>query len=114
MTETKETSQKFLGTYFDLDAVHRIVRVTEIFSWIVVVVYGAQLLLSVGVFFLQIARGYMVGLGFTDYAQQFLWAVEAPFRGVLYFVILQAVGKGLLILLDMEDNTRRAALRATK
>jgi hypothetical protein len=109
MTESKGTEQKFLGTYFDRDAVQRVVRVADIFSWIVAVVYGAQLILSIGVFFLQITRGYMIGLGFTDYAQQFLWAVEAPFRGVLYFVILQAVGKALLILLDMEENTRRAA-----
>jgi hypothetical protein len=109
MTESKETAQKFLGTYFDRDAVHRVARVADIFSWIVAVVYGGQLVLSVGILFLQIARGNMIGLGFTDYAQQFLWAVESPFRGVLYFVILQAVGKALLILLDMEENTRRSA-----
>jgi hypothetical protein len=109
MTETKGTSQKFFGAYFDRDAILRLVRVTDIFSWIVVVVYGAQLIVSVGVFFLQTARGMMAGPGFTDYAQQFLWAIETPFRGVLYFVILQAVGRALLILLDVEENTRRAS-----
>jgi hypothetical protein len=29
--------------------------------------------------------------------------------GIFYFFGLQAVSKGLLIFLDMEDNTRRAA-----
>jgi hypothetical protein len=39
---------------------------------------------------------------FSPYLQQ-------PLPGVFYFFALQAVSKGLLIFLDMEDNTRRAA-----
>jgi hypothetical protein len=39
---------------------------------------------------------------FTPYLQQ-------PLPGLFYFFGLQAVSKGLLIFLDMEDNTRRAA-----
>jgi hypothetical protein len=29
--------------------------------------------------------------------------------GIVYFFALQAIAKALLILMDMEDNTRRAA-----
>jgi hypothetical protein len=32
-----------------------------------------------------------------------------PIPGVLYFFALQAISKILLILLDVEDNTRRGA-----
>jgi hypothetical protein len=32
-----------------------------------------------------------------------------PLPGVFYFFGLQGISKGMLILLDMEDNTRRAA-----
>jgi hypothetical protein len=39
---------------------------------------------------------------FTPYLQQ-------PLPGVFYFFALQGISKGLLILLDVEDNTRRAA-----
>jgi hypothetical protein len=58
---------------------------------------------------LQAARGFMVGMGPTDLAQNVLYIVERPLHGVLYFALLQALSKGLLILLDMEENTRRAA-----
>jgi len=39
---------------------------------------------------------------FTPYLQQIL-------PGLFYFFGLQGISKGMLILLDMEDNTRRAA-----
>jgi hypothetical protein len=49
--------------------------------------------------------------GLTDYAQQFLWIFQPALPGLWYFIGLQAVGKLLLIFMDMEDNTRRAASR---
>jgi len=84
-------------------------RLAVLFSWIVVVVYGSQFALSVLVYFLQLVRGQNYGLGPTDYVQQLLWLVEQPFRGVVYFVALQALGKILLMFMDIEVNTRRAA-----
>jgi hypothetical protein len=99
----------FLGTYFDRDSVLLLARVAVIFSWIVVAVYGGQLVLSTLVYILQIVRGQVYALGPTDFAQQILWLVETPFRGVVYFVALQAIAKILLIFMDIEDNTRRAA-----
>ena len=107
MTETK--NEKFMGTYFDRDSVVRVSRWAEILSWVVAGVYALDLLLAVGVFVLQYVRGFWAGLGPTDVFTNLLYIVERPFRGVVYFIALQAIGKALLILMDMEDNTRRAA-----
>ena len=104
----EQPSSSFLGTYFDRDSVLNLANLTTFFSWIVVVVYGAQLILSVLVFVLQVMRGQIYLLGPTDYAQQILFVVEQPFRGVVYFAALQALSKILLIFMDIEDNTRRA------
>jgi hypothetical protein len=109
MDENKERGNGFLGTYFDRSVVLRIVRGAEIASWVVLVVYGLQLLLSATVFILSITRGFMQGLGFTDYFQQILFVLEQPFRGIVYFLGLQALAKILLMFMDIEDNTRRAA-----
>jgi hypothetical protein len=104
----------FLGTYFNRDSVLKLSRLAVIFSWIVVAVYVGQLALSVLVYILQLARGQVYALGFTDYAQQILNIVEQPFRGAVYFVALQALSKILLIFMDVEDNTRRAARSNSK
>ena len=109
MDENQEKRPGFAGTYFDRSIVLRIVRVAEISSWVVLVVYAAQLLLSATVFVLTIARGFMQWAGFTDIAQQLLFVLEQPFRGIVYFVGLQAIAKILLMFMDIEDNTRRAA-----
>jgi len=109
MAEPKKTREAFLGTYFDRDAVIRIARVINILAWAVAAIYALDLVLGLGVFTLQIVRGFMFMPGFTDYAQQVLYILERPLHGVLYFAAMQAISKGLLILLDLEENTRRAA-----
>ena len=106
MTEEKP---RFLGTYFDRDAVIRMARVIAILSWAVAAIYAADLVISVGVWVLQYIRHIIVPLGFTDFAQQMLFIFERPLHGILYFAAMQAVSKGLLMLLDIEDNTRRMA-----
>jgi len=45
----------------------------------------------------------------TDFMQQLLWQVQPSLAGLIFFATLQAIALGLLILLDIEDNTRRAA-----
>jgi hypothetical protein len=103
----------FLGTYFNKDSVLRIVQGLKILAWIILVIYGGQLVLSIGVNFLQILRGFWVGMSFTDGAQNFLYAFEQPLHGVVYSFALWGISQLLLIFLDIEDNTRRAA-RAMK
>jgi hypothetical protein len=104
-----EQNERFLGTYFDRDAVLRMARVIAILSWVVAGIYIFDVVLSGGILFLQYVRHLIMPGGFTDIAQQFLFIVERPLHGALYFAAMQAVSKGLMILLDLEDNTRRAA-----
>ena len=109
MSESNESKTNFAGTYFDRDAVVKVSRWGEILSWVVAVVYAVDLLAALGVFVLQYVRGFWAGLGFSDVFMNALYIVERPFRGIIYFIALQAISKALLILMDMEDNTRRAA-----
>jgi hypothetical protein len=108
MSESQNNAVGFMGTYFDSSVVLRIVRVAEISSWVVLVVYAAQLLLSAGVFVLSYVRGFMPP-GITNILQQILFTLEQPFRGIVYFIGLQSIAKILLMFMDIEQNTRRAA-----
>jgi hypothetical protein len=107
MDEAKH--EKFMGTFFDRDIVIKLSRTGEILSWIVVGVYTVDVLLAILSLILQYLRGYMMGVGVTDLATNIVYVLERPFRGFVYFMALQAIAKILLILLDMEDNTRRIA-----
>jgi hypothetical protein len=111
MNESQEKSSGFMGTYFDKSIVLRIVRVAEISSWVVLVVYSLQLMVSALVLVLQYVRGMMQWAGFTDITQQILFVLEQPFRGIVYFIGLQAIAKILLMFMDIEANTRHAARR---
>ncbi len=99
----------FLGTFFDRDAVLRFARVFLILAWVILAVYTADVLLGLVMFGLQYARGFLSGMGFTDIFQNLLYILERPVHGILYFAVLQTLGRGLMIALDIEDNTRRAA-----
>jgi hypothetical protein len=106
-----ERNTNFLGTYFDRDDVIRTARLIAILSWVMAGIYIFDMLFSLGVFALQYMRGLIPGMGFTDILQNIIFTVERPLHGMLYFVALQVVSKGLLILLDVEDNLRRTARR---
>jgi hypothetical protein len=104
-----EKRENFRGTYFSKDTVLRLASMAKILSWVVVGVYTLEWLIQVLAMILQIARGFWTGMGFTDVAQSILSLFEQPLRGVVYFVVLQGVAEALLMFMDMEDNTRRAA-----
>ncbi|HET6846912.1 MAG TPA: hypothetical protein VFH29_08750 [Anaerolineales bacterium] len=104
-----DKERQFLGTYFDRNAVIRWSRVIQILAWVIAGIYATDLLVGTTVMVLQYARGFMVMQGPTDLMQQALYVIERPVHGILYFALLQALSKGLLIALDMEENTRRAA-----
>jgi hypothetical protein len=109
MSELNEKSKtNFAGVYFDRDSVLRLARLADIFAWLALIYYAGQSGISLTVFFLQILRGLNVFPGPTDFFQQFLWTLQPAIPGLWNFIGLQAVGKILLILMDMEDNTRRA------
>jgi hypothetical protein len=109
MTESENSKTNFAGTYFDRDSVLRLARLATIFAWASLIYYFAQVTVSLTTFILQVARGFIVLPGFTDLAQQLIWLFQPAVPALWNFIGLQAVGKLLLIFMDMEDNTRRAA-----
>jgi hypothetical protein len=109
MTESDTSKTNFAGTYFDRDSVLRLARLANIFAWAALIYYAAQVLVALTTFVLQLVRGFIVLPGYTDVAQQLIWLIQPIVPGLWNFVGMQAVGKLLLIFMDMEDNTRRAA-----
>jgi hypothetical protein len=104
-----ERRSNFAGTYFNKDAVLWISRSARVLAWVVLGVHLVQLFVSLITIVLQIVRGFWVGMGYTDMIQSFVFAFQTPLHGVVYFFALLGVAEILLIFLDIEDNTRRAA-----
>ena len=111
MSELNMKQEKFLGTYFDRGHVLRISRTAEISAWIILAIYVISWVFSLLLFSAQFFNGLFVskGMTFLDIFSFFKPYLIEPLPGVMYFFVLQSLSKGLLILLDMEDNTRRAA-----
>lgn len=99
----------FLGTYFNKGTILRISNFAKVFSWVVVGIYGFEWLIQALATLMQISRGYWTGMGVTDILQNIIPLFEQPLRGVVYFVVLQGVAQALLLFMDIEDNSRRAA-----
>jgi hypothetical protein len=111
MSESNEKQAGFLGTYFDRDGVLRLSRWADVVAWIILTVYLLTWLFSLLLYFGQYFNGLFMDKGatFLNVINMFTPYIQQPLPGVFYFFGLQAVSKGLLIFLDMEDNTRRAA-----
>ena len=105
-------SSGFLGTYFNKDAVLKLSLASKILAWAVLAFHLFQMVFSVGVNILQIARGFWVGMGITDIIQNFLYILATPLHGVVYFFALLGISQILLVFMDIEENTRRAARNA--
>jgi hypothetical protein len=109
MTDQNESKTNFAATYFEKDSILRLARLADIFAWVALAYYATQALVAAAIFILQIARGLAAPAGFTDYAQQLIWMLQPVIPGLLNFLGIQAIGKFLLILMDVEDNLRRIA-----
>ena len=111
MSALNDKQAGFLGTYFDRDGVLRLSRWADIIAWIVLTIYLLAWLFSIILFFAQYDNGLYFDKGMTllNVLNMFAPYLQQPLPGVFYFFGLQAISKGLLIFLDMEDNTRRAA-----
>jgi len=112
MSESNEKQEKFFGTYFDRDGVLRLARWADILAWVILTIYLLTWLFSLLLFMSQ----FMSGLYFEKGSQTFLSSfqifspyLQQPLPGIFYFFGLEALSKAMLILLDVEDNTRRAA-----
>ncbi|MBI4759735.1 MAG: hypothetical protein ACOYYF_04035 [Chloroflexota bacterium] len=114
MSESNETQGKFLGAYFDRDGVLRLSRWAEGTAWVVLTVYLVSWLLSVLLFIAQFSSGlfFEKGMTFLNAFGIFKPYLTEPLPGLLYFFGLQGISKVLLILLDVEDNSRRAARKS--
>jgi hypothetical protein len=111
MSEINEKQAGYLGTYFDRDGILRLSRWADIVAWIVLTIYLVSWLLSLLMFFSQFLSGLYMDKGatFLNVLNMFTPYLLQPLPGLFYFFGLEAVSKGLLIFLDMEDNTRRIA-----
>ena len=101
----------FLGTYFDRDGVLRLSRWADVVAWVILTIYLLWWLSTFIMFLGQYLNGmyFDKGASFLNVINIFSGQLQQPLPGVFYFFGLQAVSKGLLMFLDMEDNTRRAA-----
>jgi hypothetical protein len=104
MAEKGNIRPTFIGTYFNKESVLRLARWAEIISWVLMAAYVIQWGYSQWQSISNsISGGYPIDMNYT------LFSIPQLLQGVMLLIILQAVSKVLLILLDIEDNTRRAA-----
>jgi len=111
MSESNEKQEKFFGTYFERDGVLRLSRLADVAGWVVLTVYVLSWLFSLLLFIAQYSNGLFFDKGMTFLS---IFSILKPYfieplPGVIYFFVLQGISKALLIMLDMEDNSRRAA-----
>ena len=111
MSEVNEKQATFLGTYFDRDGVLRLSRWADVVAWVILTIYVLWWLSSFLGFLGQYVNGMFFDKGgtFLNVINMLASQLQQPLPGVFYFFGLQALSKSLLIFLDMEDNTRRAA-----
>jgi hypothetical protein len=111
MNRSTENRTGFLGTYFDRDAALRIARLAGILAWALLAMYVYTTLVSIGQFWFLVASGVASYEGANIFDRLSIPTLQlsqlAP--GLVYFIMLKVAQQALLILLDVEDNSRRAA-----
>lgn len=107
MTQNDRPRPVFLGTYFDRSMVLRVSRWIIILGWMVLAIslleYGYNAYLNIS------------GAVLNQYPVDFTFlalSLKGPLQGALGLALLYAAAQFLLILLDIEDNSRRAARNA--
>jgi TRAP-type C4-dicarboxylate transport system permease small subunit len=103
MAERRNDRVDFLGTYFSKESVLRLSWTANIVGWLLLVAYILEWSYSQWQsVYNSLTGGYPLDINYI------LFSLPRLLQGVMLLVILQAVSKVLLILLDIEDNTRRA------
>ena len=95
---------QFSGTYFDKDSVLRLDRWTRFIAWGVLAAY----ILDSGYSVYQAVSNAVINNYPIDLYFPFATLIHL-LQGGMLFALLQIAAKVMLILLDIEDNTRRAA-----
>jgi len=108
-----ENEQKpvFMGTYFDKSGVLTLSRWAAIAAWVALGLYTLDWLMALAAVAVQFGSGLFVEKGdfLFNFSNVFVPYLLRPLPGIVYFFILMGVSRFLLIFLDVEDNTRRAA-----
>lgn len=94
----------FFGTYFDREVVLRLERFVRIVAWGTLIIYVVES----GYNLYQSIYNWILN-GFTPDAYIFISVISRVMQGAAIFALLYVFAAMLLILLDIEDNTRRAA-----
>lgn len=113
MEQQIEKKTAFMGTYFDRDAALRFARFAGILAWVLLGMYVYTTLISMGQFWWAMTYGganYMGGNIFDRLSLPTM-PISQLTPGLVYFTMLKVAQQVLLILLDVEDNSRRAARR---
>jgi hypothetical protein len=111
MNQPTENRTGFLGTYFDRDAALRLARWAGILAWVLLAMYSYTTLVSTGQFLSLLASGAgsCSSTNIFDRLSIPTMQISQLVPGLVYFIMLKVAQQVLLILLDMEDNSRRAA-----
>ena len=111
MNQSSENRTGFLGTYFNRDAALRLARWADILAWVLLAMYAYTTLVSTGQFLSLLLSGAVsyTGTSVFDRLSIPTMQISQLVPGLVYFVMLKIAQQVLLILLDVEDNTRRTA-----
>ena len=101
--------KNFYATYFNKDTVLKFSRWAGILAWVVLVIYILTSLNSFLQFILQFATGiyYQKGMSIFDLIGFFSPYFIQIVPGFVYFFGLKFVEHASLILMDIEESTRR-------
>ncbi|HSL45631.1 MAG TPA: hypothetical protein VK897_19510 [Anaerolineales bacterium] len=111
MNQPTEKRTGFFGTYFDRDAALRLARWAGILAWVLLGMYAYTTLVSTGQFLSMLVSGVVSyeGTNIFDRLSIPTLQISQLVPGLVYFVMLKIAQQVLLILMDVEDNSRRAA-----
>lgn len=111
MNRPREDRTGFFGTYFDRDAALRLARWAGILAWVLLGMYAYTTLVSTGQFLSLLLTGVVsyANTSIFDRLSIPTLQISQLVPGLVYFVMLKIAQQILLILLDVEDNSRRAA-----
>lgn len=111
MNRPTEERPGFFGTYFDRDTALRLARWAGILAWILLGMYIYTALISTGQFLTLLMSGSISYAGTTIFDRLSIPTMQISqlVPGLVYFVMLKVAQQVILILMDVEDNSRRAA-----
>lgn len=111
MDRPTEKPTGFMGTYFDREAVLKVARFAGGLAWALLILYVYNTVAAIGQFWFLLASDEVSYANANIFDRMMIPTSPviqlAP--GLVYFAMLKTAQQALLILLDMEDNSRRAA-----